>query len=137
MIAQFASSHALFTLSFTLSEEGIKYWTDIVQLVYSYLGVVLYFCHSQSGLPSYLFEELQAVCKLSYQFADEKTPDDLVEEVADNLSPDRALPPERALDGYNLLFSFDQNLFTVRRIHRLLLQQFILSFLSYLPNFFN
>jgi len=104
-----ASSHALFCMQLTLSTEGVSYWAEIVKHVYIYIGMLRYYCKSKDGLPSWIFEELQAIQKLSHQFEDETTSVDLVEYIAESLTPYNCLPPERLLDGVPLLFEDDPN----------------------------
>jgi secreted Zn-dependent insulinase-like peptidase len=104
-----ASSHALFSLQFTLSVDGVSHWVEIIQYVYYYIGMMRYYSKSEGGLPMWIYEELRAIQQLSYEFADESTPLDLVEDMADRLTPYSCLPPERLLDGDDLLFEFDAN----------------------------
>jgi len=105
-----ASSHALFSLTFVLSEEGVSHWKEILDVVFIYIGMIRYYCHSESGLPIWIYEELQAIQELTYRFQDEMNPIDLVEDLADSLAPYIALPPERLLDGEHLLFERDADL---------------------------
>jgi secreted Zn-dependent insulinase-like peptidase len=117
-----ASSHALFSLTLTLSVEGVSHWTEILQYVYCYIGMVRYYCKSMAddtgggrrGLPIWIYEELRAIQQVSYEFADETNPLDFVEDMADRLTPYSCLPPERLLDGDDLLFEFDNNVIEVR-----------------------
>ena len=104
-----ASSHALFCMTFTLSENGVSHWVEIVHYVYIYIGMIRYYCNSDDGLPMWIYEELKAIQGLAYRFADEETPVDLVETIAESLVSYHELPPERLLDGDSLLFEFDGN----------------------------
>lgn len=114
-----ASSHALFSLTLTLSIEGVSHWMEILQYVYYYIGMVRHYCKSVDGnggrgLPMWIYEELRAIQQVSYEFADETTPLDFVENMADRLTPYNCLPPERLLDGDDLLFEFDNKTIEVR-----------------------
>lgn len=109
-----ASSHALFCIQFTLSEEGVSHWTEIVNHVYIYIGMMRHYCKSEEGHPSWIFDELQAIQKILHQFEDETTSEDLVESIADCLTPYNCLPPERLLDGDSLLFENDLGAVEVR-----------------------
>jgi len=102
-----ASSHALFCFTLNLSESGVSHWAEIVSQIYVYIGMIRYYCNLQDGLPMWIYEELRAVQEVSYKFDDEAAPMDLVENIAENLTPYNALPPERLLDGNALLFEFD------------------------------
>jgi len=75
--------------------------------------LIRHYCISTDGLPKYLFDELQTVNEASYKFADEQNPADFVEELVDDLSSDRCLPPDRVLDGYSLLFNNDEKMIKV------------------------
>ena len=109
-----ASSHALFCMTLNLTENGVNYWVDIVDYVYMYIGMIRFYCKAENGLPMWIYEELKAIQDLSYRFADEETPMDLVENLADSLIPYHAIPPERLLDGDSLLFEFDGDAIKVR-----------------------
>ena len=100
-----ASSHALFSLQFTLSEEGVLHWDDIVFLVYQYIGMLRYYC--ERGLPTWIYDELRAMGEMSYKYEDESSPEDTVVAIAERLVPYEAVPPEHILDGYSLFFQFD------------------------------
>eukprot|EP00557_Chaetoceros_sp_GSL56_P013042 CAMPEP_0176481116 /NCGR_PEP_ID=MMETSP0200_2-20121128/2644_1 /TAXON_ID=947934 /ORGANISM="Chaetoceros sp., Strain GSL56" /LENGTH=1248 /DNA_ID=CAMNT_0017877291 /DNA_START=89 /DNA_END=3832 /DNA_ORIENTATION=- len=109
-----ASSHALFSLTLTISVEGVSHWTEILQYVYYYIGMIRHYCkrtddRGERGLPIWIYEELRAIQQVSYEFADETDPIDFVEDMADRLTPYSCLPPERLLDGDDLLFEFDNN----------------------------
>ena len=101
-----ASSHALFSFNLVLSEEGVSNWVEIISLVYTYIGMVRYYCHSDKGLPPCIYDELKAVHEMAYAFADEMTPEELVEDIAEDAICSY-LPPERLLDGNSLLYEFD------------------------------
>lgn len=100
-----ASSHALFIVSVTLSEEGVSHWQEIVSELYQYVGMLRYHC--ENGLPPWIFEELQSIQEVSHKYDDEQSPEDLVETLAEIMAPAEALPPERILDGNSLLFEYD------------------------------
>jgi len=101
-----ASSHALFSFSVTLSEEGVEYWSEIVATVYTYIGMVRHHCQSPCGLPSYIYDELKSVQDVAYQYQDEPSPEELVELVAE-ASTCSYLPADRLLDGNSVLQAFD------------------------------
>ena len=104
-----SSSHALFTMNFTLSEEGVPHWEDIVNFVYIYIGMLRFYCSTDSGLPEWIHEELRAIQEVSHKFEDEEAPMDLAESIAECLAPYNMLPPERLLDGDELLFEFNRD----------------------------
>lgn len=100
-----ASSHALFITSFTLSEDGVLHWPEVVAEIYRYIGMLRHY--STDGLPEWIHEELRNIHEVAYRYGDEPSSDDLVQELAESLAPHKALPPERLLDGDDLLFDYD------------------------------
>eukprot|EP00977_Amphora_coffeiformis_P009566 scaffold2204_cov166-Amphora_coffeaeformis.AAC.26 len=109
---EFASSHSLFSITFILSKTGLPHWCEIVKATYSYIGMLR--MHAQNGWPEWIYEELKQIEEVSHQYADEESPDDLVETLAEEMPPCFPLPPERLLDGSSLFFRFDAD--EIRRI---------------------
>jgi secreted Zn-dependent insulinase-like peptidase len=107
-----ASSHALFALTFSLSIDGVSQWRAIVTEVYRYIGMLRHY--AVDSLPEWIHEELRSIHELSYRYADESSPDDFVQELAEELAPHLAMPPERLLDGSELLFDYDPDEIKVR-----------------------
>jgi secreted Zn-dependent insulinase-like peptidase len=102
---KYASSHALFSISITLSKEGVAHWTEVVSEIYQYVGMLRYHC--QQGLPRWIFEELESIHEVAHRYGDEQSPEDLVETLAEELAPHFGMPPERLLDGAALFFEYD------------------------------
>lgn len=98
---EFASSHALFSISFVLSESGLKHWREIVTATYAYIAMLRWYSSSSEspGWPEWIYEELKQLEEVSHQYSDEEAPDDLVESLAEEMPPAYLLPPERLLDG--------------------------------------
>mmetsp|Transcript_46130 Transcript_46130/g.111780 ORF Transcript_46130/g.111780 Transcript_46130/m.111780 type:complete len:428 (-) Transcript_46130:815-2098(-) len=63
--------------------------------------------HSDKGLPPWIFEELKAMQEMSYRYEDEPSPEDFVENMAENMAPAYDLPADRLLDALSLLYEFD------------------------------
>lgn len=105
-----ASSHALFNATFTLSEEGISHWTQVIAEVYEYIGMLRHYCTTEDGLPEWIYEELRSIHEVSYHYGDEPSSDDLVEGIVEDMAPHQSLPTERLLDGSALLFEHDPSL---------------------------
>lgn len=103
--AEHASTHTLFSISFRLSEHGLEHWKDIVCLVYAYIGMLRHYC--QVGFPEYIFQELQQIADVSYQFKDEESVGSFTEELVEEMAPYKELPPERLLDGSHKMFEFN------------------------------
>ena len=104
-----APSHSLFSITITLSSDVIQqnYWIDIVRTILTYIGMMKYYCKQDDGLPVWIYEELKTIGDLSYKYANEQSPTDAVESIAETLSPLYNLPPERILDGNHLLWEFN------------------------------
>ena len=102
----------IFSLQFTLSEEGVLHWADIVFLVYQYIGMLRYYC--ETGLPAWIYDELRAMGEMAYKYEDESSPEDTVVAMAERLVPYEVVPPEHILDGYSLFFEFDGEAIKVR-----------------------
>eukprot|EP00957_Ditylum_brightwellii_P078694 5983687-Ditylum_brightwellii.AAC.1 len=69
--------------------------------------MIRYYCATQDGLPSWIYEELRAIQDVAYKCEDEMTPEELVENIVEDMAPAFSLPPERLLDGNSLLFEYD------------------------------
>ena len=95
----------MFTVSFSLSEQGVPNWKEIVAELYRYIGMIRYYC--QHGLPTWIYEELRSIQEVAHRYDDEPSPEDLVETLAEELAPATCLPPERLLDGTAVLFEYD------------------------------
>ena len=59
---------ALFTVTATLTVEGVGRWEEVVALVYEYVeGVV----KREGGCPEWVFRELQAIAGMQYKYQEE------------------------------------------------------------------
>lgn len=104
---EYASSHALFVVNCSLSEEGMNHWQDIVQEVFAYIGMLRYLCDN-GQLPEWINDELKLTHAVSYQYSDEENPQEFVERIADRLAPHFNTPAERLLDCRDLFFDYDE-----------------------------
>ena len=95
-----ASSHCLFTMTFTLSVEAIDQWQNIVSTLYQYIGMLRQY---GTDLPEWIYSELKSMHEFSFRFADERSPEDLVEGIVDDMAPHYQMPPEHLLDGNEIL----------------------------------
>jgi secreted Zn-dependent insulinase-like peptidase len=100
-----ASSHGLYTMTFTLTENGVHHWEQVVRIVYQYIGMLL----NHKRLPSYIYDELVKMGEATYKYQEEVSTEEFVEDIADRLAPSHALlPPDRLLDGFDLLWEYDE-----------------------------
>jgi secreted Zn-dependent insulinase-like peptidase len=90
-------------MTFTLSVEGVDHWHDIIAELYQYIGMLR---HYGTSLPKWIYQELESLQAFAYRFADEPSPEDLVEGIVEDFAPHVHLPSERLLDGNQLLFSY-------------------------------
>ena len=60
-----------------------------------------------AGFPTHIYEEMKVVGDFKFRFQEDEEPSDLVEDLADELSPCHAYPPEHILDGSTLAFEYD------------------------------
>ena len=104
-----ATSHAFFSMTLSLSEQGVAHWSQVVIAIYEYIAMLRK--QSEMGWPQWIYDELQQIHALSYKYGDESSPDETVEHFAEQMSPhNHTLPLERILDGNALLFEFDETL---------------------------
>ena len=75
--------------------------------MYRYIGMLRRFAASPEGLPEWIHEELRSIHELAYRYGDEPSSDEFVQELAEELAPHIGMPPERLLDGSELLFDYD------------------------------
>ncbi|KAJ0405749.1 hypothetical protein ATCC90586_007692 [Pythium insidiosum] len=68
---------AKFELSVKLTLDGISHWDEIVLVVFEYLSML-----RASGLPGWIFEELQALADISYRFQEDASAVEHCEELA-------------------------------------------------------
>jgi secreted Zn-dependent insulinase-like peptidase len=70
--------------------------------------------HYGTNLPEWIYLELRSLHDFAYRYADEQSPEDLVESVVEDMAPHFNLPPDRLLDGIHLLFAHDNKEILVR-----------------------
>ena len=99
-------------MTFTLSIEGVDHWHSIIAELYIYIGMLRYY---GTNLPEWIYDELHSLHNFAYRFADEPSPEDLVEGIVDDFAPHVNLPGERLLDGNQLLFEYNPQEIQVRR----------------------
>lgn len=88
-------------MTFTLSIEGVDHWQRIISALYSYIGMLR---HYGTNLPEWIYLELRSIHDFAYRYADEPSPEDLVENIVADMAPHLNIPPIRLLDGQHLLY---------------------------------
>ena len=108
-----ATGHALFTVSVTLSTDGVKHWREVTSELYRYVGMLRHYCHQPSsaegegGLPRWIYEEIRSMNEIAHKYADEEPPEDCAVGLVEEMSPWFNTPPERLLDASELIFEYD------------------------------
>ncbi|CAN6468935.1 unnamed protein product [Victoria cruziana] len=69
----------IFVLSISLTDSGLDKVLDVIGVVYQYLKVL-----HQAGPQKWVFDELQAIGKMEFRFAEEQPQDDYATELAEN-----------------------------------------------------
>lgn len=100
-----STAYALFTVTITLSRDGVEHWREVLSELYRYIGMLRHKC--REGLPLWIYEELRSIYEVAHKYADEEPPEDFVVDLAEELSPWFNTPPERLLDASGLLFEHD------------------------------
>jgi nardilysin len=94
------SSHWVFTVTVTLTQEGFRHADDVVGLIYCYLNML-----RQVGPQKGFWEELKASADMEFRFQDKVDNVDYVEELALNLHMYR---PEHVLTGDAIYVDWDE-----------------------------
>lgn len=89
---------ALFTLTVTLTEAGVRAWEEIVGVVYAYLGAI-----RRAGWQRWVYEELAAIARMQYTYQEEVETGELVEHLAVGLLPMYGLERTEFLEAPFLL----------------------------------
>lgn len=101
--------YTLFTVSLSLTEAGYEHLKEVIQMVFAYLNML-----KQTGPSQRIFEELKSVSEMSFQYAHEQSPIDIVENLCEIM---QSYPPEDYLTGTELYFDFDPNEITQLLTH--------------------
>lgn len=99
--AEHNTLYTLFTVSLSLTETGYEHVKEVIQTVFAYLNML-----KQTGPSQRIFEELKSVSEMSFQYAHEQSPIDIVENLCEIM---QSYPPEDYLTGTELYFDFDPN----------------------------
>lgn len=107
--AEHNTLYTLFTVSLSLTETGYEHVKEVIQTVFAYLNML-----KQTGPSQRIFEELKSVSEMSFQYAHEQSPIDIVENLCEIM---QSYPPEDYLTGTELYFDFDPNEITQLLTH--------------------
>ena len=94
------SCYSMFPIVITLTKAGYDNIEKVVQSVFTYLDMLI-----EEGPNQRIFSEIQKIEDLDFAFQEEKHPNDNVETLCENMV---FYPPERYLDGDDLLFEYDE-----------------------------
>jgi len=96
---EYNSTYSMFPLTITLTKEGYDNVDKVVQAVFSFLDMM-----SAQGPSERIYKEIQKIEDLDFAFHEEKQPSENVENLCENM---QFYPPERYLDGDDLMFQYD------------------------------
>ena len=92
---------ALFTLTVTLTEGGVKKWSEIISLIYTYLGLI-----RREGWQKWIWEELAAISAMQYKYQEEIESGDLAEQLCVGLLPMYGFRKEEVLQAPFLMWEW-------------------------------
>ena len=96
------STYSMFPISVTLTKEGYENVDKVAQAVFSYLDML-----NSEGPSERIFNEIKMIEDLDFAYREEQQPSENVETLCENMV---FYPPERFLDGDDLLFDYNPKL---------------------------
>ncbi|XP_042887210.1 nardilysin-like isoform X2 [Penaeus japonicus] len=93
------TTYAVMSISVELTDEGFKNLDEVLLVVFQYLYMI-----QQTGPVERIFREIQQTEKLNFDYAEEETAIDNVENLSEGM---RMFEPEDYLTGDSLLFEYD------------------------------
>jgi nardilysin len=93
------SMYALFTVSLTLTTEGLSHLYEVIQIVFSYINML-----KKLGPQERLYNEMKTIADTAFKFAIEERAVELVEELSEAM---QFYPPEDYMTGSELYFEYD------------------------------
>ena len=96
------STYSMFPIVVTLTKEGFENIEKVVQAVLAYIDML-----KVEGPNERIYNEIKKIEDLDFAFQEESQPNENVESLCENMP---FLPPERYLDGDDLLFAYDPEL---------------------------
>ena len=88
-----------FTISITLTEEGLLHYEEVVEIVFAYLNLL-----REQGSQEWIFEETRNVAETQFRFLSQRDPMDYVSGLASQM---HSYPAEQFLSGPYKLFDYD------------------------------
>jgi len=98
------TTYSKFAISIMLTQEGFRNVEHVLVAVFSYLKML-----KKSGPSARIFDEIQKVDKLDFEFGQQPTAVENVEKVCEAM---QLYPPELYLTGGDIIFDFDPELIT-------------------------
>jgi len=99
---EFNSTCSMFTITVVLTKNGYEEIENVLSAVFSYLSMM-----KTEGPNQRIFNEMKEIERLDFTYQEETQPSENVETLSENML---FLPPERFLDGDDLLFDYDGDL---------------------------
>jgi len=96
---EYNSTYSIFNISITLTEEGYANMEKVLEAVFGYIKML-----QENGPSERIYGEIQRIEDLNFAFKEESQPSENVETLCENM---HFYPPERYLDGDDLMFQYD------------------------------
>ncbi|XP_043259344.1 nardilysin-like isoform X2 [Colletes gigas] len=75
-----SSMYALFSLSLTLTEQGFKHLSDVLNAIFSFINLM-----RKEGPQQRIYDEIKQIADTAFRFIDEEPPAEYVEELCENM----------------------------------------------------
>lgn len=96
------TSCALFSISVTLTEQGMDHIHEVLTVIFQYLDML-----RRVGPQKWVYEEIRTIEENEFRWQEQTDPAGNVEKVAENM---QLYPPEDYLTGESLMFEYDEEL---------------------------
>ena len=93
---------ALFQISIKLTEEGLKFYREVVEVVFQYLSLI-----RDSSPQKWIFDEVKGMSEVDFKFQEKSTASNFVRTMCSTMQ--KPLPREWLLSATDLLRHFDGN----------------------------
>nr|CAD7462005.1 unnamed protein product [Timema tahoe] len=93
------SMYALFTVTFLLTDEGMKHLQQVLEALFGYLKLL-----QTSGPNERYFKEIQTIADLSFRYEEESSAWDYTEVLSENM---HFYPPEDYITGSDLFYEYN------------------------------
>ncbi|KAI7862523.1 Metalloenzyme, LuxS/M16 peptidase-like protein [Spinellus fusiger] len=89
-----------FNLCIELTEEGIKYYEDVIVAIFQYIEML-----KAEGAQEWIFKEMQSLAAIAFRFSEKKDASEYTSDLAQQMQEN--LPPHYCVSGHELVRKFD------------------------------